>query len=800
MFLHSGASLHGHEYSNRPAATNAQTVQRRSPLIRAAFGTTPVTRLSPPIAPKPALRTRPVSEYVPRSTEQIVRFQEPLSEPELDPEPEAEPEPEPVVRVVSASAMSEDESAFSASELSDASQSTEKKVRRKRKRVPRSSTTYLLAVPPPRPGPKTVLFQHIRPRPLLQLQQLSADSRPRPAIDVCPSSMINASVTTLLSRKFPKIVGRRGRLGLDDLVLLKSEEYESAAREETAEGAAQKLTGRALVAVLSPVKQQDRAEVVLDDGSVWVATLQRNGNYDFAHEDDLGNTTLARWVRRAVTIPSAAATEAAATGTASPPVPEYKYTFSIINPLSRRHPVMASLTSTALDIQDSYTTVSSSYGRYPPSRAFGRVNSPANTPGGIISSPSKPASSVQRNAYSDDEGDGLSLPSPAPERTTIPIDDAMKNMISVTAVWVALRSGWSPYYRAPTSDVGARHESGSTASGAITAANTNALHGGRIGFSRSGTWDGTERRNFSETGTNTATTQPRPVSISGTSTVRDRSVTLSHVRIGSTDQSSINPLPHVGVQSIATHPGATVPSQSLGAARSTPQRVMSTGAAFMQRRREQQQQQAHASDASDSERATPLSARRRGRFPRLLSGDRSSTGAVLASQTPTSQSFGNSAGNTYQVQRMATHEVNQEPVVLTPLTPPTIALPEPASYSFTSTPEPARRSGSTIVISRARVNEIGRSNSTSAAAGQLARGHRKVNSMAYTVVSPTTSTGDAWDAPNCDLESSEVSLNSSLPNALHNLPRLEIADGEPKAAGASRFRAFGNWFRKLGAH
>ncbi len=38
MFLHSGASLHGHEYSNRAAAINAPSQQaRRSPLLRSAL-------------------------------------------------------------------------------------------------------------------------------------------------------------------------------------------------------------------------------------------------------------------------------------------------------------------------------------------------------------------------------------------------------------------------------------------------------------------------------------------------------------------------------------------------------------------------------------------------------------------------------------------------------------------------------------------------------------------------------------------------------------------------------------------
>jgi hypothetical protein len=817
MFLHSGASLHGHEYSNRHPSNQAQTAQRRSPLIRAAFGPTPIPRTAAlPGAVKPALRTRrPVSEYVPRPADHVVRFQEPLSEPEL----EAEPATDTIARPVPNPTMSEDESSFSASELSDASQSKVKKARRKRKRVPRTSTTYLLAIPPPRLGPKTVLFQQIRPRPLLQLQQLSAESRPRPAIDVCPSSMISTSVTALLSRKFPKIVGRRGRLGLDDIVLLKSEEYESAAREETAEGAAQRLTGRALVAVLSPVKQQDRAEIVLDDGSVWVATPQRNGNYDFAHEDDLGNTTLARWVRRSVTTTTSAtasvdaSSPAISPSTSTPPVPEYKYTFSIVNPLSRRHPVMASLTSTALDIQDYYTTVSSSYGRYPPSRAFSSVISPTSSSiGAVPPSPSTPTPTL-RNAYSDDEGDSVMLPSPAPERSTVAIHDALKNMISVTAVWVALRSGWSPHYKPTPQDAGHRADSGSTNSGTMCAngpASSNPCQG-RAGPNRSGTWDtsGPERRTSPDTSVVLNAPPPRPSSVtSSISLARDRSVTPTHARVRSVDQLGMHLVTTTTGQVTAAEQGSATAAYPPCGPRTTPHRVMSTGAAFMQRRRQQQQQQqqqhqTHASDASDSERPTPTSSRRRGRFPRLLSGDRSSSGAGVASQAPFAHTLGPSPGDTYRVQRMPTRDVNTEPIALSPLTPPITLPPEPASYAFTDNPVSGGISrNSTIIINKARVNSIARSNSTTTAAGPPHYGHRKVHSMAYGIVSPITSTVDEPSPVGSNTVISDLSLHTGLPDSLHNFPQAGFEDGAHKAAGgaAGRIRSLGNWLRKLGAH
>lgn len=818
MFLHSGASLHGHEYSNRPNPTNPQNAQKRHPLIRSAFATsTPIARSNTfAESTKPALRSRrTLSEHKPRALEQVVRFQEPEPEPQSEPEPDAYAPPTP---------MSEDEASYSASELSDASQTTDTKSsttpRRRRRRAPRKAATYMLAVPPPRLGPKAVLFQQIRPKLLLQLQLLPAESRPRPVIDVYPSSMIGSTVVALFAKKFPRIVGKRGKLALDDIVLLKSEEYDLAADDADNDGDGQNLGRRALVAVLSPLKHQDRAEVVLDDGSILVATPLANGNFDFVHEDCHGNITTARWARRTVTrLPSSPAKEATNPMPPSPSasplsVPEYRYTFSIINPLTRRHPVMASLTPPAtLEIQDHYTTVSSSYGRYPPSRDFSRAVSTAPTPGSQtpVAPPTSPTSLPLRSALSDDEGDSLvGVPSPGPERSTIPIDDALKNMISVTAIWVALRSGWSPHYKAPSLDAAMKPEPSANGSAYANSTLTNPYPSiRRSTFNRSVSVgnDTVEngvpvRRESPDPSNYSGSTLTQPAPVANTAPSSPDNPLILYPQADAHDQRG--PSPDASLPVPCT-PGPARPPGPAAGRSIPPRRATSTGAAFMQRRRQQQQQQqiVHASDASDSERPLGATVPRRKKFPRVLSGD---WGAAAA-----------------RYERMPSQDVSQEPAppgtVLD--TPPAALQQSRVAGSIAGGPEtPPPRKKTPFGLGR-RNSSAGGAGPTNATPGLAtaaaatamagaAAGGRRAHSAYYAASPIKLGSGGAVGVATSSTAAPETErvlemgdLPTPGPGPGHGLGTgLGAEDDEAarRAGAGGRFRSIGNWFRRLGGH
>ncbi|KAI1380082.1 hypothetical protein F4677DRAFT_250750 [Hypoxylon crocopeplum] len=406
MFLHSGASLHGHEYSNRPAPQPGQG-QRRNPLLRSAFAT-PINRTSSyrtsiePSADEPlppnVRRTRPLSKQTPKAPDNLVRFDEPRRNSTT-----AKPE-----------AMSEDEGSIASD--SDASRASSSP-RHTRRRAPRKSTTFLLAHPPPKLRNKQRLI-HIRPKLLLQIQQLSANKRPTPAIDVYPSSAIARSLIAPLLKRFPRIAHIKRELSIQDVMLVKSEDYAAQASGSESDGDEDDLKSRELLAILSPLRTEDKAEIVLADGTVWVATPRSNGtglcSYEFVSIDSDGNITTARWVRKQIVSKSVPTTPTSAMSTpTTPSAVDYKFTFSIIDPNCRRHPIMATLTNSSLDVLDTYTTVSQSASRYPPT-------SP------LLSTPTSTSEE------------------PFFERTSQQVEDWQKTFITISAVWVILRHGWSP--------------------------------------------------------------------------------------------------------------------------------------------------------------------------------------------------------------------------------------------------------------------------------------------------------------------------------------------------------------------
>lgn len=341
----------------------------------------------------------------------------------------------------------EDYHVFSDSEISEAAVSVDGhsdsgRRTRRRRTTSRKSTTYYLGYPTPKKLGNLKVMHTVLPRLLLQLKAVSPDGHARPMLEVFPSSRIAGLVITpRLAKRFPGIFGVKRQLGYDDLVLMKRDD-EELEREGSESGDSDETFEKSkLLAVYSPVKHSEETEIVLGDGSIWTAKALPNGCYDFVHVDECGHVTTARWARR-----SAGKTPPTSPADTPVPPPEYpRFTFSIINPLSRRHPVMATLTHCTLNVQDTYTTVSSSYGRFPP-RPLGRaVSVNALSRGGSSSCPSSPLNSSPEDSEAD-SGIGITQPEPESERTVRIIDEATKSLISITALWVVLRSGWSPNY------------------------------------------------------------------------------------------------------------------------------------------------------------------------------------------------------------------------------------------------------------------------------------------------------------------------------------------------------------------
>lgn len=274
---------------------------------------------------------------------------------------------------------------------------------RTRKRSSRPKTSYTICQPPPKALARQKL--HVRARPILQLHKLAVSSRPMPAYELLHSAIFSPSLSRAILKTF------RAKHGLcpADLAIVKADKYhqhEEAGAEEDESRDVLALICKGRKAADSPAK----AKIFLDDGSEWDVSVLPTGGYEFSTTDEHGLTTTARWV---VKRPRGRRSQSASDLDSPSPqeAQSKKFNFSTISPHSRRHPIIANLSSTMLDIQDTY-------------------NMPAPVPSAL--SPSIDLS------LQDDE---------SPKGESIETTPALHTLITATAVWVALREGWTPGYR-----------------------------------------------------------------------------------------------------------------------------------------------------------------------------------------------------------------------------------------------------------------------------------------------------------------------------------------------------------------
>ncbi|RKF62615.1 hypothetical protein GcM3_146006 [Golovinomyces cichoracearum] len=390
MLLNYGAGLHGHEFSGPSLSYKDNHTSRTSPSTRSSLTSsnsiTHKNTLSQYHESSGLKSSRPLSG-------QSVRFQEPTNDSDSD-------------------MASEGDGSLVGSDCD--------KSRRdqtlKRLKDPRKSSVFHLAHPAPTMTQTQKLLK-IHPKILLQLQLLSSQSRPKPSIDVLPSSVLIPRIT----RKFARLLRGKGELGSNDVIVVRSEDYDnntdySAEDSDTDE---EGLANRDLIAVICQMPRIKGtslgvAEIVFSDGSTCIATPLPGGRYEIRFREEEGYEITAHWwIKR---YPKAEDVKSLGYADVNS---DLKYAFSVIDPNFKRHPIMATITHKNLEILDSYTTLSSSCGRYPPTSSF--------------------------RDCSKDSGDMEDIV--VPDRTTHNIDKKMQTLIQVTGIWVSLRQNWSPCFR-----------------------------------------------------------------------------------------------------------------------------------------------------------------------------------------------------------------------------------------------------------------------------------------------------------------------------------------------------------------
>ncbi|POS73021.1 hypothetical protein DHEL01_v208584 [Diaporthe helianthi] len=279
--------------------------------------------------------------------------------------------------------------------------------RKRRHQTENSYRSFALAHPPRQPNciDKSYVVKHLKSRQFLQIQKVSPETNHYvPDIDVIsfaapkdPIRLVSA-LKGLVEGKISLRDGRLVRFNKDDVLLTKYREDDSdsvagthSPRKGSIMAPLDKIVGREVQAVL-----KKNHKIILDDGRMWTATNHQNRSFEFTSLDANGAKTVTRWVLSKRRISGIDDHPLASSSTQSP---EIMFHFSIIRPNTRKHAVLASLTSSSLQIKESYFEPASSFGSSEDFESAPKV-----------------------------------------------VDEATRRLITVTAVWVVLTLGWSPTY------------------------------------------------------------------------------------------------------------------------------------------------------------------------------------------------------------------------------------------------------------------------------------------------------------------------------------------------------------------
>lgn len=271
--------------------------------------------------------------------------------------------------------------------------------KRHAKKSNKPKTSYSICHPPPASSARQKL--HRRPRSLLQLHKVVANSRPLPAYEVIPST--NFSVR--LRRATNRVFSAKHSLCPSDLVVLRAENYYAEEPDEDQET-------RDVVALICKGRKEDgvasgKAKICMAGGEEWDAYQLPNGGYEFFSTDQHGLGLTVRWVPKKSKKDNAKSESR-------------RFNFSTISANTRRHPIIANLSKTSLAILDTYKMPDLS----------------TATP---TATPKQHATILEDGLDSDDNAT-----SKQEVRTT---DDKLRSIISMTSIYVAFKEGWSPYFK-----------------------------------------------------------------------------------------------------------------------------------------------------------------------------------------------------------------------------------------------------------------------------------------------------------------------------------------------------------------
>jgi hypothetical protein len=129
---------------------------------------------------------------------------------------------------------------------------------------------------------------------MLQIQQVSADSRPSPILDVYQPSIFMSGAARPLSKRL--------KLRKRDICIARSEYLESLKVEEMPPDRSQNglFQNKEIVAVIRPCQKKNndsvaQGEVYFQEGQCWICTTVSHGSYQFTMKHKDGTTKTALW-------------------------------------------------------------------------------------------------------------------------------------------------------------------------------------------------------------------------------------------------------------------------------------------------------------------------------------------------------------------------------------------------------------------------------------------------------------------------------------------------------------------------
>ncbi|KAH7378079.1 hypothetical protein BKA64DRAFT_728419 [Cadophora sp. MPI-SDFR-AT-0126] len=268
---------------------------------------------------------------------------------------------------------------------------------KKGRNLPNAGKTYVLAQAAPLS--RTQRIFNVTPKLLFQLQELSSPVRPQPVIDVVATTI---HAPKLSHGKFLRIFKRRRVWRDSRIIVLKIEDYNT-----TQDHCSGDSTEEALAVIVGRHGENQEAEISLAGGSTWKATCFPNEVFEFVLET--GNSdgvSAAKWqpagrIDHGFNITPRSAADGG-------PAQEQRYKLSVVHPRRRRNPILASLTRTRLEIAEHCASTDHN-----------------NDPSGMGLTSTVEASNESGNLCASKE-----------------VDDNLKTLIQVTAIWIALSLGW----------------------------------------------------------------------------------------------------------------------------------------------------------------------------------------------------------------------------------------------------------------------------------------------------------------------------------------------------------------------